>query len=497
MNRLLHLLVILPLALPVMAKDPLPRSAPEAQGVSSSKILEFIEAVDTKAPQMNSFMLVRRGHVVAEGWWTPYNPTSRHELYSLSKSFTSTAVGMAINEGKFKLDDKVTSFFPDDAPKEASQNLQAMCVRDILAMATGHKSEPNVRGGSQPWTKTFLAHPVEFKPGEHFLYNTAATYMQSAMVQKTTGETVLDYLRPRLFEPLGIEDPTWGASPQGVTLGGYGLNIRTEDIAKFGQLYLQKGEWKGKQLISKDWIALATSKQVNNGNNPASDWNQGYGFQFWMCRHNAYRGDGAHGQYCIVIPEKEAVIAITSGVSNMQNVLDLVWDKLLPALEGGKLEVDGASQEKLVAKLKGLTVPHPKAEKPTDASLAAAKKGYKFPENPGKIESITLAKDAVVFQVNGAERRIPFGDATWKESKVSLPGPPAGLGPAEVEQTLAASGAWTAPDTFTTKICLYETPYIATLTLKFSGDEVTYTHERNVAFGPTKFPPLTGKAFPN
>jgi CubicO group peptidase (beta-lactamase class C family) len=387
MKRLLYFALLIAFAIPVLAKDPLPRSTPESQGVSSKALLEFIEAVDAKAPQMNSFMLVRRGHVVAEGWWSPYNPTSRHELYSLSKSFTSTAVGMAIEEGKFKIDDKVLSFFPDDAPKDPSENLKAMRVRDLLAMATGHKTEPNVRGSSQPWTKTFLGHPVEYKPGEHFLYNTAATYMQSAIVQKTTEQTVLDYLKPRLFEPLGIEDPTWGTSPQGVTFGGYGLNIRTEDIAKFGQLYLQKGEWKGKQLISKDWVAQATSKQVSNGNSPTSDWNQGYGFQFWMCRHNAYRGDGAHGQYCILIPEKETVIAITSGVSNMQNVLNLVWDKLLPALEDGKLEADAASQEKLTAKLKSLVVPHPKAEKPADAAVAAAKKTYKFPENPGKIES--------------------------------------------------------------------------------------------------------------
>lgn len=494
MKRLLLFAIGLSLTLPTFAKDPLPRSTPEAQGVSSSQILEFIDAVDSNAPQMNSFMLVRRGQVVAEGWWTPYNAESRHELYSLSKSFTSTAVGMAIEEGKFKLDDKVTSFFPDDAPKEVSQNLEAMRVRDLLAMATGHKSEPNVRGSSDPWTKTFLAHPVEFKPGEHFLYNTAATYMQSAIVQKTTGDTVLDYLKPRLFEPLGIEDPTWGTSPQGVTLGGYGLHVRTEDIAKFGQLYLQEGEWKGKQLISKDWIKLATSKQVSNGNGGKSDWAQGYGFQFWMCRNNAYRGDGAFGQYCIVIPEKEAVIAITSGVNNMQNVLDLVWDKLLPAFTDGKLEADVASQEKLIARLKSLTVLHPQPENPSEAALAASKQIYKFADNPGKLESVSLASDTLVFQVNGVQRRVPFGEGAWKEGKTSLPGPQAGLGGGEVEQVIAASGAWTKPDTFTTKVCLYETPYIATITLKYTGDEIIYNLERNVAFGPTKLPTLVGKA---
>lgn len=493
MKRLLLFAIALSLTLPTFAKDPLPRSTPEAQGVSSSQILEFIDAVDSNAPQMNSFMLVRRGQVVAEGWWTPYNAESRHELYSLSKSFTSTAVGMAIEEGKFKLDDKVTSFFPEDLPKEVSQNLEAMRVRDILAMATGHKTEPNVRGSSDPWTKTFLAHPVEFKPGEHFLYNTAATHMQSAIVQKTTGDTVLNYLRPRLFEPLGIEDPTWGTSPQGVTLGGYGLNVRTEDIAKFGQLYLQKGEWKGKQLISKDWIKLATSKQVSNGNGGRSDWAQGYGFQFWMCRNNAYRGDGAFGQYCIVIPEKETVIAITSGVNNMQNVLDLVWDKLLPALTDGKIEADAASQKKLVAKLQSLTVTHPQASKPSDESLTAAKKQIQFADNPQKLSAVSLTETELVFTINGGERKIPFAVGEWKKSVGGVPGPAWRIETPPPQQPIAASAAWTASDTFTTKVCLYETPFISTLSLKFKGDEATLIIEQNVGFGDPKPITLAGK----
>jgi CubicO group peptidase (beta-lactamase class C family) len=273
----------------------LPRSAPEAQGVSSAAILSFLEAVD-KVDSMNSFMLVRHGRVLAEGWWTPYRAEARHSLYSLSKSFTSTAVGMAIAEGKLSVDDEVLKFFPDDAPAEPSNFLKAMRVSDLLRMSTGHQTEPG-RTTDAPWTKTFLAHPVPFRPGTHFLYNTSGTYMQSAIVQKVTGKTVLEYLGPRLFEPLGIEQPTWEMSPQGISTGGYGLSIRTEDIAKFGQLYLQKGKWNDKQLVPATWIEAATARQTSNGSNPASDWEQGYGYQFWRCRHNVYRGDGAFGQY--------------------------------------------------------------------------------------------------------------------------------------------------------------------------------------------------------
>ena len=224
-----------------IAGEPLPRGIPEAQGISSSAILEFIEAADKNIESMNSFMLVRHGQVVAEGWWSPYNADSPHSLYSLSKSFTSTAVGLAISEGKLSVDDEVLKFFPDDAPAEPSKNLKAMRVSDLLRMSTGHQVEPK-RTKDEAWTKTFLAQPVPYKPGTHFLYNTSATYMLSAIVQKATGTTVLDYLKPRLFEPLGIEHPTWETSPQGISTGGYGLSIRTEDIAKFGQLYLRKEE---------------------------------------------------------------------------------------------------------------------------------------------------------------------------------------------------------------------------------------------------------------
>lgn len=173
--------------------------------------------------------------------------------------------------------------------------------------------------------------------------------MLSAIVQKVTGEKVVEYLKPRLFEPLGIADPRWDESPEGISLGGYGLFLRTEDIAKFGQLYLQKGQWQGKQLLPTAWINEATSKQVSNGSDPTKDWNQGYGYQFWRCRHDAYRGDGKDGQFCIVLPELDAVIAITANTANMQAELNVVWDKLLPALQNEALEENSEGQKKLEA----------------------------------------------------------------------------------------------------------------------------------------------------
>ena len=324
----------------------LPRSAPEAQGVSSPTIVEFIEHADSQINSMHSFMLLRHGQVVAEAWWQPESADQPHVLFSLSKSFTSTAVGLALAEGKLSIDDPVISFFPDEAPTELSKNLKAMRVRDLLTMSTGHQQEANVRTETE-WKKTFLNQPVPHKPGTHFLYNTPATYMLSAIVQKVTGQTVLEYLKPRLFDPLSIEQPRWDSSPEGVTLGGYGLFLRTEDIAKFGQLYLQKGVWRGKQLVPAEWIEQATSKHVSNGSDPSRDWDQGYGFQFWRCRHDAYRGDGKDGQFCIVLPKLDAVIAITANTGDMQAELNVVWDKLLPAFHDKPLPDNSSGQTKL------------------------------------------------------------------------------------------------------------------------------------------------------
>jgi CubicO group peptidase (beta-lactamase class C family) len=338
------------------AADPLPRSTPEAQGVSSAEVRAFVEAADRQVDTMHSFMLVRHGLVVAEGWWKPEAAEKPHVMHSLSKSFTSTAIGLAVAEGKLSVDDPVLKFFPEEAPVEPSDKLKAMRVRDLLTMSTGHQTEAKFTP-DEPWVRTFLSQPVPHKPGAHFLYNTPGTHMLSAIVRKVTGETVLEYLKPRLFEPLGMENPEWGSSPQGNTLGGWGLKIRTEDIAKFGQLYLQKGQWKGKQLVAASWVEQATAKQVSNGSDPTKDWDQGYGFQFWRCRHGAYRGDGAHGQFCIVLPREDAVIAITANTKDMQAELNVVWDKLLPAFRDQPLPENADEQAKLKQTFANLAIP--------------------------------------------------------------------------------------------------------------------------------------------
>jgi len=471
------------------AKDvTLPRSHPEAQGVASSAVLSFIEALD-QLDAMNSVMILRHGHVIAEGWWEPYGPETRHELFSLSKSFTSTAVGFAVAERHLSIDDEVLSFFPDDAPSQPTNNLKAMRIRDLLTMSAGHQDETS-SAADKISPKAFLSQPVPHKPGTHFRYNTPATFMLSAIVQKKTGQTVLDYLQPRLFEPLGIAGPVWNTNWQGISLGGYGLSVRTEDIARFGQLYLQKGKWDGKQLLPAEWVEMATSRQVSNGSNPQSDWEQGYGFQFWRCRHNSYRGDGAFGQYCLVLPEQDAVLAITSGLKDMQGVLNIVWDKLLPALRPTHLLGDAAGREQLKRKLAGLKVKTAEgaATSPIGANVFGRK--FSFPTNDQNLESITLTKNSsgdliATTTVAGRTTAIGLGFEKWLRSRGSL-----GV---YKDALLAGSAAWTSDDTLTLKLCLYETPFYTTWKLRFEGELLFLNAENNVGFGSTKRPQLTGR----
>ena len=476
----------------------LPRSSPEKQGISSTDILDFVETADKQIDTMNSFMLVRHGNVVAEGWWGPYDATTPHILYSLSKSFTSTAVGLAISEGKMSLDDQVLKFFPEDAPAEPSVNLKAMRVRDLLRMATGHQSEAAIRADGAPWTKTFLAHPVPFKPGTHFLYNSPATYMLSAIVQKVTGMTVLDYLKPRLFEPLGIDTPTWVASPQGISAGAYGLSVKTEDIARFGQLYLQKGNWKGKQLIPSAWVEEATARQTSNGSSPNSDWDQGYGYQFWRSRHNTYRGDGAFGQYCMVIPELDAVVAITSGVRDMQSVMNLVWTKLLPAMKSDHLSEDRTARQKLEARLNGLIVKLPLGQSSSSMGAKVSGKWFEFPKNERGIQAISFdfssAIPVLLARTTAGVIRTPIGMGSWRKNPDDFTNGLADFLSVPAHPLVAASGAWVTEDTFNVKLVLYQTPFYSSLAFKFDGDRLVFDSEHNVAFGPTKLPQLVGQA---
>jgi CubicO group peptidase (beta-lactamase class C family) len=474
-----------------------PRSTPEMEGISSQAVMAFLDAVEEQKIELHSLTLVRHGAVVAESWWTPYGPQHPHMLFSLSKSFTSTAIGMAISEGLLKVDDPVVSFFPDKVPAEVSQNLGGMRVRQLLCMSTGHDKDASDGTFGAPdgdWVKAFLALPVEHKPGTHFVYNTAATYMLSAIISKVTGGRLLDYLKPRLFEPLGIQGATWDRCPKGIDTGGFGLSIKTEDIARFGQLYLQRGMWNGKRLIPAEWIDTASARQVSNGCYPESDWDQGYGYQFWRCRHNAYRGDGAFGQYCIVMPEQDAVIAITSGIGDMQAPMNLIWNILLPAMQPHAIPANKDVQEELKNRLECLVYEPPAVGPASPLAEQVSGKTFVFGENPQQMKSMsfdfTPEGCTVTIAAPNGKHSVLLGNKGWIDQKTTMFRPPM---PRVQPQPAVGFGTWTAEDTFTGTVRAYTTPFMFTITAQFAGDEVKASMKPNVAFGPTEEPPLVGK----
>lgn len=450
------------------------RSTPGKLGISPKAVTAFLNAVNDKELGLHSFMLIRHGEVAAEGWWKPYSPDYVHMLFSLSKSFTSTAVGFACQEGLLSIDEKVVSFFKDELPANPCENMMNMTVRNLLTMGTGHSKEPNALNGEK-WAYNFLTSYVDKTPGSIFTYNTPATYMLSRIVQKVTGEKVFDYLKPRLFDVLGIKNIWWEESPEGANTGGFGLNLHTEDIAKFGQFLLNKGNVDGKQVLNSEWIGLATSKQISNGDpNEDSDWSQGYGFQFWRCkRDGVYRGDGAFGQYCVVMPKQDAVLAVTSGSNDIGQILNEAWTHLLPAM-GEPTEDDGLDEMNDV--IQSLSIPLPEGSKSVNIENAE----YNLAVNPLGLKMLKVTRDqtsaklTITYCQESAYQKneeIPFGFGEWIENGE-------GFG-----HTFAAC-VQQEDGSIRFKFILADTPFIREVTLLQNGDFAEITLRQNVGFQP-------------
>jgi CubicO group peptidase (beta-lactamase class C family) len=477
-----------------LLQENLRRSTPEEQGVRSEGIIDFLRAIETSKHEFHSLMMARHGSVIAEGWWSPYRAEFNHMLYSLSKSFTSTAVGFAKTEGKLNVNDPVISFFPDKLPGTVSENLRALKIKDLLTMSVGHAqdSTPTITK-EDDWVKSFLSLPIPNQPGTAFLYNSGATYMLSAIVQKLTGQRVLDYLQPRLFEPLEIENMTWETCPMGINTGGWGLSVRTEALAKFGQLYLQKGTWNGRQLLPADWVAEATSFKIQQPGGAdlerlklESDWHQGYCYQFWRCRHNAFRGDGAFGQYTIVMPEQDVVIAITSESPSMQGEMNLIWDHLWPAIQPSELSANKDAAQELSRQLRSLTLAPPKAHASPPEVARLSGKTFAVGPNGSGVRSVAFrfgSKDCA-FTLADDQGSYPIicGLETWVQGETTMPGTPPKLTvqKGKIQSKVAASGTWTDDHTFEMTWRFNETPHHDTVTCRFDGDQVKIEFQNSI-----------------
>lgn len=471
----------------------LPRSTPEAQGVSSKEIMNFIDAANSSKTEFHSFMVLRHGKVIAEGWWNPYRADLKHTLYSTSKSFTATAIGFAVTEKRLTVNDKVISFFPNDLPDTVSPYLAELTVKDVLMMSDGQDPEPDVRGDTN-WVKGFLKAPIVNEPGTTFLYNSMGTYMLSAIVQKVTGQKVIDYLKPRLFEPLGITGMDWETDPRGINTGGWGLRLKTEDMAKFGQLFLQKGKWNGKQIIPASWIEEASTAKIMQDPNASqakkdsNDWVQGYCYQMWRCRNNAYRGDGAFGQFIIVMPDKDAVVAITAETPDMQSEINLVWQYLLPAMKDGAYVANKAESDALKKKLTSLSLAPPAASKSSPTEKAVAGKTFAIQPNEKHINNIAFEFSNntcyTTIKTDTATYKIGFASGKWQPGETNMHGPYlverakwnlVGLLPFKVD----GSYTWTDDNTLKLVLRYIESPHTETLICHFDNNKLTTVNLSN------------------
>lgn len=318
----------------VFMNHPFAYVSPEAVGIPSDSITKMLARLRARGAEVHSFMLLRHGKLCAQGWYRPYAPEIPHIQFSFSKSFTSTAIGFAEQEGLLRLDEKLVDIFPDCIPENPSENLKKCDISHLLMMGCGHETEIDLFRESDSWITDFLHHPFVHTPGTHFMYNTAGTNMLCAILQRKTGQNLTAFLEPRLFAPLGIAGAKCFTLANGIEAGGFGYKLKTEDMARFTEFVRCKGSWQGKQLLRADWFARATAKQISNAGGDLPDWSAGYGYQFWQCAPaGVFRGDGAFGQYGIVMQAQEAVLVITSCQMAMQPVIQVIWDTLLPAFQ--------------------------------------------------------------------------------------------------------------------------------------------------------------------
>lgn len=304
--------------------------------ISYAAVAHLIESAAAVGTQFHSVQLFKDGELLLRIALPPYSNSDKMQMYSLSKSFTSTAIGMLCDDGKLSVEDKIINIFPDKLPETVSENLSEMRVKHLLSMNSGHHNcTMNAIKDSDDAVKTFLSLDVEHKPGTFFCYNTGASFILSAIVTKVTGVTLLDFLNTRLFPILGIDSALWPVCGGGYNEGGFGLHISNDDLLKFGKLYLNGGVYNGKRLLSENWVKQATSFQSDNSSNGTADWTQGYGYQFWLNSRGGYRGDGAFGQACFVFPEKNMIFTDFMEGTDMQVSFNLIYDFLDTCFSGG------------------------------------------------------------------------------------------------------------------------------------------------------------------
>jgi CubicO group peptidase (beta-lactamase class C family) len=433
----------------------LPRSTPAAAGVSSRAIAALLDRLEAESVELHSIMVVRHGQVIAEGWWAPYSAERPHLLYSLTKSFTSIAVGLAIADGRLSLDDRVVDVLPDHVPAGIGEQGRRLTVHHLLSMTAGHGTDTLAeawRLEPDDLVRGFLRVPFAAPEGTRHTYDNATTYVLARMVERVTGRDLPGLLDDRLFKPLGVDHAEWDRVASGAAFGFHGLHLTTEAVAAFGELLLRGGVGGGRQLVPREWVELATSRHVET--TQVEDWSPnpdilcGYGYQFWMTRHG-YRGAGAFGQQCLVVPAHDLVVVVTGTESPEVAMPGALWDCLLPGMDDpGSGRDDEILAERLrrlsLAPVSGAAAPSRSATATIDGSAADSP----LPDGtPIAVEPV----DGGWHLRLGPSITVAAGHGEWRES-------------APLGRAVVAAGAWQG-GTFVADIYVITSPHRVRLTL--------------------------------
>lgn len=343
------------------------RVSPESVGISSVSIHWLINQLESGFTEPHGLIIMRHGKICTEGWWHPYAPGIRHGQQSHSKTYAATAVGIAYTEGLLGLDERLIDIFPEEAPKNPSENLKKLTIHHVLSMSNGMDEEP---APTKDWIRDFLATEVCHEPGTAYMYNSTGSSMLGAIVRKKTGLGLADYLKPRLFDKIGIDSSHmhWVCMPDGMEIGGGGLFATTEDNLRLMKLYADGGVWNGERILAEDYVQKAISFQMptesERAGNPEADDNfLGYGYQIWMCApKGVYRADGAMGQFTIVDPSRDLILAITenaAGAHWAQTTLDVIWKFLEQIPVSDAVLEDTPETETLKRRMSCLALPAP------------------------------------------------------------------------------------------------------------------------------------------
>ena len=480
-RQLLIFLALLPLLLAAQVGD-LPRSTPAAEGINTQAVINMMDSL-MALPEcdIHHVMVVRHGKVVAELHPTPFRAEDSHTLYSASKTFVSLAVGCAIDDNLLRLDDRVMTFFPDKRTNRVSDNMAAMTVRDLLMMASGMKPDWTMRNNSTEWVKDWLAKPVDDKPGTLFQYDSMCTFMLSAIVQRVTGHTVLEYLDLKLFGSMHITVADWETSPDGINTGGWGLRVQAETMAKLGQLLLNKGSWNGQQLVSADYVEQACSRLIDGGAKetvPATDGNQGYGYQVWQSKWpGSYRADGAMGQYTVVVPQEDLVVVILGMKLYGHEELACIWNQLMPGMNTEPLKPEKKLQKNLEKLCSTASLATPKGKRISSKKIIQGM--LSLEPNKHDLKALSINDNHLTMLLNdGCEERFDMGYSQWHYS--TLNGYPRySINAINRMQgfsygfTAATAYAWTSPTTMEVRVHYVDWISGTTFVFDFEKNEVT------------------------